>query len=272
MSVRRGGSPIERWAPGSLVQIRTGIAKDVPVLSAEGNSTMVFMVAASTGFREAREIYTAGHKSSNKLHLDPNSLFAAGQLFDDVSLDFGTENGQLNLGYVDRLNSAALQLGGFRNRFEIPANHFLRDGKAMLRMRPVAANCGELAMMAAAGAWVRLGEPRPAPVALVSLAAPADHVFCVVGTQAQCARLHGHTIQELPLIPRTETMWAADPWLNVMCRLSDYPERAAAKFNKWQAENKRVAWGDGPQGEGWYPPVGDYSNGFDAAGMQVILG
>ena len=211
---------------------------------------MSYMVAASTGFREAREIYVNGYKSSNKLHLDPNSLFANGDLFDDEFLDFGTEMGEVDPGKVDRLMSASRQLGGFRNRFRIPANRFLRDGKAMLRMRPVAANCGELAMMAAASAWIRLGETDPAPVALVSLAAPADHVFCVVGAPAQCARLHGLSIQSLVLMSQTNAMWVADPWLNVMCRLQDYPARAAAKFAKWQADNKRIAWATGPQGAG----------------------
>lgn len=233
---------------------------------------MSYMVAASTGFRAAREIYTAGYKSSNKLHLDPNSLFADGGFFDDLSLDFGTEMGEIDPGRVDRLMSASRQLGGFRTRFRIPANRFLRDGKAMLRMRPVATNCGELAMMAAASAWVRLGEPDPAPVALVSLMAPADHVFCVVGEPLHCAQFHHNTIQNLAANGLAANMWVADPWLNVMCRLRDYPARAAAKFAKWQAANKRIAWVGGPQGDGWYPPAGDYANGFNAAGMDVMLG
>ena len=142
----------------------------------------------------------------------------------------------------------------------------------MLRMRPVAANCGELAMIAAAGAWVRLGEPRSAPVALLSLEKPADHVFCIVGDDDIFFDLLGETIQNLATVPGADTTWAADPWLNVMCKLKDYPARAAAKFNKWQAANKRIRWPTGPQGDCWYPPAGDYANGFAGARMEVFAG
>ncbi len=230
---------------------------------------MTYMVAASEGFRQAREIYVAGYKSANKAHLKPASLFAEGELLHDVEMDFDDEDSQLDTAYGLRLNGARIELE--IDRTLMPRNiGFLRLGKAMLRMRPAAANCGELAIMAAAAAWGRLGEPQNAPVALVSLRAPADHVFCIVGPRAQCAQLHNSTIQELVLLPSAADLWVADPWLNVMCRLQHYPARAAAKFNKWQRANKRIAW-DGPRGPGWYPPVGAYSAGFDVAGLAVRL-
>lgn len=228
---------------------------------------MSYMVAASTGFAAARAIYEAGNKSSNKLHLPAGSPYAAGP-----GLHFDDTMDAVDPSHEDRFNSACVQLGGFRGRFRIPQDHFLKDGKAMLRMRPVAANCGELAMMAAAGAWMRLGEPQAAPIALFSLKAPADHVFCVVGPRVRSRALGNASITNLATSPNTEGMWAADPWLNVLCRLKDYPARAAAKFNKWQADNKRVAWGAGPLGPGWYAPAGHYAAGFAAADLEVILG
>lgn len=232
---------------------------------------MVHMVAAMAGMHEARQIYEAGYKSSNKLHLNPTSPFANGRGFDDISMDLGLED-EIDPAYENRFCSAWRQLGGLRHRFPIPADNFLRDGKAMLRMRPVASNCGELAIMAASAAWVHLGEPRPAPIALVSLEAPADHVFCVVGRRLQSRHLTNITIQHLTNSPLATDMWAVDPWLNVLCRLRDYPARAAAKFTRWQQANKRIAWADGPEGPGWYPPVGSYSAGFNTAGMRVVLG
>ena len=233
---------------------------------------MSFMLAANAGFNEARTIYTAGYKSNNKLHIDATSPYASGGANAGAKLNFGHEGPELDAAYIDRMNAAIVQLGGFRNCFWFPPKHFLRAGQAMLRMRPVAANCGDLAQMAAARAWVQLGEPRSAPVALVTLADPADHVFCVVGRRVQCNQLKNITIQELAKSPLAKDMWAVDPWLNVLCQLKDYPARAAAKFQKWQADNKRIAWVGGPIGNGWYPPVGHYSAGFNAAGMEVSLG
>ena len=230
---------------------------------------MTYMVAASVGFQHAREIYEAGYKSANKAHLKPTSLFADGELLDDVEMDFDDEDGQVDPAYGHRLNGARIELT--IERTLMPTNiGFLRHGKAMLRTRPAAANCGELAIMAAAAAWGRLGERQNAPLALVSLRAPADHVFCVVGPRDWCRELRNYTIEDLVLFPSNANLWVADPWLNVMCRLPHYPAQAAAKFNKWQRANKRIAW-DGPQGLGWYPPAGDYSAGFDAAGLTVRL-
>ncbi|MGQ3210754.1 hypothetical protein [Shinella sp.] len=232
---------------------------------------MSFMVAASTGFSAAREIYAAGHKSSNKLHLDGNSAFTANR-HNYAPVAFGATFAESDQAHENQLRAALLQLGGFRERFGIPTTYFLRDGKALLRMRPVATNCGELAMIAAASAWVRLGEPKPAPLALVSLAAPADHVFCAVGPRVKCANLGNNTVEELARSPLSADVWAVDPWLNVFCKLQDYPARAGEKFNKWHLANKRIAWGTGPQGAGWYPPLGDYARGFAAAGLVVTLG
>lgn len=231
---------------------------------------MSYMVAASTGFRAAREIYEAGHKSSNKLHLPANSPYAANR-HNYAALSFDATAAVIDPARVAQFSSANVQLGGFRGRFQIPMDTFLRDGKVLLRMRPVAANCGELAMMAAASAWMRLGEPRNAPVALLSLTAPADHVFCVVGPRVRCANLGNNTVAELATSPLSADVWAVDPWLNVFCKLQDYPARAEEKFNKWHLANKRIAWMTGPHGAGWYPAIGDYARGFTAAGLQVIM-
>ena len=126
-------------------------------------------------------------------------------------------------------------------------------------------------MMAAASAWAALGEPDPVPMVLVSLQDPADHMFCVVGEPEHCTDLlFCESVNALATDAPSDDMWVADPWLNVMCRLSDYPARAAAKFAKWQAANKRIGWIKGPQGPGWYPPVGAYSTKFGAAGLDVI--
>ena len=236
---------------------------------------MSYMHAASTGFAEARAIYEAGYKSANKLHVNAGSVYANGSFFPDLPMGAHETDREIDPAYAGRFGSAGGQLRGLRRQLRIPQDgNFLRNGKAMLRMRPVAANCGELAMMAAASAWARLGSPQPAPVALVSLQAPADHVFCLVGNHNHCGdvMLDCDSIHDLTTDSPDDDMWVADPWLNVMCRLKNYPAQAAAKFNKWQAANKRIGWGTGPQGAGWYPPVGDYSTGFDAAGLNVILG
>ena len=233
---------------------------------------MSYMVAASTGFREARDIYTAGFKSANKLHLDPNSFWAAGDILEDEPLSFGEEKGEVDPDYEFKRGLANIDISRIRIENGIDEKNFLKYGKKLLKMRPLSANCSELAMMAAASAWVKLGEPKVPPVALVSLAKPADHVFCVVGDDDHIFELLNWTIEGLVMARYTDVMWVADPWLNVNCRLQDYPARAAAKFNKWQAANKRIAWKTGPQGAGWYPPVGEYAKKFAAAEMELIMG
>lgn len=126
--------------------------------------------------------------------------------------------------------------------------------------------------MAAASAYHNLGKPAPTPVAIINLQQPADHVFCVVGPPMLLQQLSNDTIDDLVVSPATNDVRASDQWLNIFSKLEDYPARSKEKFNKWHLANKRIAWNDGPQGAGWYPALGDYSEGFAAAKLEVILG
>ncbi|MEZ5669684.1 MAG: hypothetical protein R3F55_20035 [Alphaproteobacteria bacterium] len=231
------------------------------------------MHAASAGFAEARAIYTTGRKSDNKLHVNPGSFYAAGDLLQDEPLLKPLAHGETVPAYEHRRRSAMRRLNAYRQTNPVNPQTFLQFGKGMLAAPPTAANCGELALMAAASAWHRLGEQTPAPVALVMLDDPADHMFCVVGDHEACGDLmFVNAVRDLATNAPAADMWVADPWLNVMCRLRDYPARAAAKFAKWQQANKRIAWETGPLGPGWYSPLGDYSDGFRDATMIPILG
>jgi hypothetical protein len=229
-----------------------------------------FRQAAEFGFHEAREKYTAGYKSSNKLKLKKESEFTADR-HNYSPVGFADTETEQDLGYIQRLRVASFEVRNFRSSYKPSGKGFLAFGKDFLKLTLFAANCGELSMMAAAKAWEVLGKPAPPPVALAELKPPADHVFCAVGDRQLLERLDDKTVSSLSERPVTEDAWAVDPWLNVCCKLEDYPARAEAKLDKWHMANKRIAW-TGPQGPGWYPALGDYSRGFAAARLKIVMG
>lgn len=148
------------------------------------------------------------------------------------------------------------------------------NGKHLFNSDMGGGNCGELADVAAYIAWKELGAARPCQnIALISLAAPGDHVFCAVGEHSAIQKLNGKKIEDIPnVIGYSDDLWAVDPWLNIYSMMKNYPVAAEEKLKKWHQKGKRIGWA-GPTGKekGWYPPDGDYSKFFLAGVMAGRL-
>ncbi|MHA6686353.1 hypothetical protein [Mesorhizobium sp. A556] len=236
----------------------------------EGDAAMQYAAAARAGFQEARSIYEGGYKSVNKLHLKDSSDYRA-NLHNYKPIDIGFTLDEIEETRENKLlsaNDTLSKIRAFQSQKKFGALVF---GELLIKVKASASNCHELALMAAASAWSYLGKSQPPSIALASLVAPADHIFCVVGPRAKCSQLDGRTIGSLAESSAAIGVWAADPWLNVLCELPEYAALADAKFDKWHMANKRIAWAGGPQGSGWYPAMGDYSKGFAAATLEVDL-
>ena len=225
--------------------------------------------AATAAFDKAREIYTSGVKSSNKLHLPVGSTLA-----NRVGLNFEVGLNAEDPAYVD-CHLEALKLVNLERDERIAYKHkgdAFDRGRLLRLTRSKAHNCNELALIAAEWAHRTLGKPKPAPIALVSLSPPADHIFCVVGPRDKLQGIHGTEVWELEFdVASDDDLWAVDPWLNVCCNMEDYGLAAKSKCKKWQLAGKRVAWHAGPLGAGWYSPQGAYSDGFQNAALVVEL-
>lgn len=219
--------------------------------------------AAFAGQLVARSLYSAGAKSVNKLH------GVANQNSSNNFLDIDSYESEINPNRIERFNAALDALKEIRNA---PSEiNFLLAGRAMLNSKVKAANCGELSMIAAAVGWEHLGKPSPAPIALVNLSPPSDHVFCVFGDRDFISSVEGDSLAFLAKYAPVSPLWVADPWLNIVCQIEDYHDESFAKLAKWQLHNKRIAWAGGPQGCGWYPPTGTYRTGFLSAELKVKL-
>jgi hypothetical protein len=239
---------------------------------------MTYEDAARDGFEYARAIYsgknsagttlamTDRYKSSNKLHLNAASTHLSSEVIDnDTALQEEDTN------YSDK-HMDALTLHAQNRITDKIGSTFLDRGRIVRLSKPQALNCYELASVAAERAYGSLGKPTPYPIALAQLSAPADHVFTIVGTPDEMGKLDGVKIDDLDSnVSLSDDLYAVDPWLNILCHLRNYATMAEAKLKKWQRVGKRVYWGTGPLGEGWYAPEGKYSDGFAAATLIIIL-
>ena len=234
---------------------------------------------ADSAFAKARAIYTGKdanknpipsmkerYKSSNKLHLAPNSIY-----INDEIIDYDDGDADDDPAYNGRLAKATQLHGKERIATKVEGNAF--DAGMVLRLSNTQAlNCMELSLIAAEWAHRELGKPNPPPIALINPAYPADHVFCAIGPRAGLNKSAGKKISDLfNKMSVNDDVWAVDPWLNVCCNIRYYGIRAHGRLMRWQAKNKRVAWNDGPLGAGWYSPLGQYSNGFIDARLEVQL-
>src|SRR6266850_7063236 len=115
--------------------------------------------AAEAAFDKAREIYSGGFKSSNKLHLPANSIHK-----NRVCLNFGVGLNAEDPAFRDR-HLEALKLVSIerteRIAYKVEGNAFDR-GRLLRLTRSKALNCNELALIAAEWAHLQLGTPRPA--------------------------------------------------------------------------------------------------------------
>lgn len=240
---------------------------------------MTHQEAAEAAFAKARMLYTGKeadgtpisnlsgrYKSSNKLHLPTHSPYAGNE-----HLDWTDGLDEEDPSYSGK-HMKALELHGTERIACRVEGKALDQGLVLRLSKTKALNCMELALISAEWAYRQLGNPNPAPIGLISLAHPADHIFCAVGPIVGLNAIEGVQVSRLAIaFSSANDVWAVDPWLNVCCNIQDYGNRAAAKFRKWLRSNKRVYWNDSPLGAGWHSPVGHYSDGFANATLNVQL-
>jgi hypothetical protein len=120
-----------------------------------------------------------------------------------------------------------------------------------------AGNCSELARLAR----LRLEQDHLPFICEVSLSGSVDghegdHVFTIFGL-----RLPNHydrfSAQDLFLKKddrrHLRSAWIIDPWVNVCCRIDEYPSRFFAKMQEWSGKGKQIAVA-GNSGTNWIDP------------------
>lgn len=215
---------------------------------------MTTETSAKKAFKETRKFYEGGLKSSNKIYDVEASPWYKRLFGGAASANTRREDASESVS-----NTRALQRDVARRA---PSRVTpLRWGATLYARGTNAGNCGELSCVASARAFA---DGLPAPqIKCVSLTAPADHVFCMVGDANILALLKNRKVRDLTGMGQPATpIYIVDAWANVCCAYNEYPSKVGAKMQKWLSDGKRIAWVTGPQGPGWYTPHGDYSEAF----------
>jgi len=216
---------------------------------------------------EVRAFFKSGEKSGNKLFSD--SDFTSVRMIEPYEDDWGETFQQM----TRNMAADALWEGNFRKAERILTRN--QNVKTSLENRPQRSrgetweqfgskifngglrrgNCRE---MAAVSGYLMLRRGRSHNQVFVGIITPpGDHMFCAVSLNSIP-----------PMWPRPGTMvrgtqssntWIIDPWLHVCCEAEDYWEKAREKVVKWGRDGKRIFWGSGSQGLGWYNPNGEYA-------------
>lgn len=119
-------------------------------------------------------------------------------------------------------------------------------------------NCMEQSAVAAYRAITLDGGVRNS-TGVVTIKPPGDHMFCIVGLTGSLWR-NVASMKNDSAIPRPIVI---DPWMNLVCYASQYPDEAGSKIQKWLSVGKRIFWWGNDQNRiGWYQPGGDYVDRF----------
>jgi len=139
-------------------------------------------------------------------------------------------------------------------------------GKQIWNMNIQKLNCDELAKMCC---WK--ASEIPISAYLGAFDPPADHALCLVGTvnTQPLKKIKGSLpIKDYKAATLTSDVWVVDVWLNTVCHISDYPEKAARKLNDWTKAGKRITFfPPGENDEIWAAPSGEYATVFLNATM-----
>lgn len=232
---------------------------------------------AQNVFVKTRDFYTGGAKLSNWTATGglPGKSFNKLRVTspNDLSTVDDTDLSKLDPVFEAR---RAVALSGLaqKARRDMPISIPALRGQLLVKRNTKGANCLELACVAAFYAWEKLNRESPAKqVAVCQVSAPADHVWCLVGSANAIAELHGKTLKEVKTkAALADRVYAVDAWVNLVCSMNLYSEQVALKMDKWTSAGKRVYW-RGPQqnAPGYYAPKGDYATAFANAKLSVCL-
>jgi hypothetical protein len=223
--------------------------------------------AAMAGFEKAREIYTGKDLNKKPIPTMPQRFKSSNKRY----FTGPREEDPADPADITRFNRAEALHAKDRIAFKIEGGKVFDIGRTVRLSRANALNCLELASIAAEWAHCQLGKPKPAPIAIAWFEPPGDHCFCVVAPPSSLNNLQGDCVTDLSTDFLNHDAWVADPWLNILCHLSNYGSAAKAQLHRWQLNNKRIAWATGPRGPGWYMPLGDYEKAFLTTKLNVSM-
>jgi hypothetical protein len=213
--------------------------------------------------------FYAGHgpKSNNKVYMESNKDMITNEEFEGMRW---------------RLMVSMSAKAKMRNRHSTVSDRFRWDwssrsedthykrGEAIWRAGAsgavISGNCMEMAFVSAYLA-IKDYNVSPRAVWFVSIGAPGDHAFCLVGPSSKPA---WRTVKDMETVSvESVTAVVIDPWLHVASLVMSYPTFAQQTLKKWHTAGKRVFWSgadyDGSEAsarEGWYDPDGTYARSF----------
>jgi hypothetical protein len=215
---------------------------------------------------DVRDFFKLGNKSSNKRyfvkHNGSRDLFAIRRL--------GKRGKTKEVERADRR-----ERGRQRSKANRVKDHewdSLAELVELLFAMPETDRSGNCQEMAAISAYmVYMGNhAKPDSIYYASITKPGDHAFCLVRQSWGSLPDAYSSVSEFTHAPSSRWWFVIDPWLNVVCRANEYLFYAHVMLEKWGIEGKRVAWMNGAQGPGWYPPNGEYRTKFKEAPMNLL--
>ncbi len=208
---------------------------------------------AKRAFEKARKFYEGGLKSSNKEYdVDASPWYKRW---------FGSAE-KAN----ERSGRADLSLGITRSSTAFGGLTTIQQGELLVNSNAQAANCDELTKVSCY--WATQYNALGTEVFRVVLTAPADHVFCLLGSLADVTQLVGVAVHRLDT-HNNLNVYVIDPWANSYCRVHEYPAKAEAKLKKWVRDGKRVYWANRSTGAGFCETDGEYLLRFLLAQLTI---
>ena len=217
---------------------------------------------ASKAHIVVREYYKKSGKSTNKQHLANGTNWFR-------FLNEGKYRSQETAkNKAEKLEHAIIARGALRKKMSSDPKRgpTLMDlqgfcvGKTYEQVSDLVAapNCHELAWLAAL--YVR--EKLKGQAAIVDIL-NGNHTFCLVGEGRK-----PNVGEKIP-IPNFDNMghWICDPWANICCHPTEFPDLFKAKMQKWKRDGKRLA----SNGAWVMPDNHAWVNGI-MKGEKVIIG
>lgn len=151
--------------------------------------------------REVRGYYKFGYKSSDKIYV---------------------------LNDVQKANKNLLEKAHRREMDRNRSEYFMRHGDSDMTF----GNAPDMARRAAEAVTKRGGVAH-----LGKVCSPGSHTFCVSDYPAGV--MTPGCVADMCEYDHVRA-WIIDPWMNVSCRFSEYPARAATKLAIWSSQGKHI--------------------------------
>lgn len=197
-------------APGSdIEQVKLPLRDARALLPSAAGKDAVGEIASAI-FKEVRQAYSNGLKSSNKMY--------------SIGINKDNNINGKNKNDVQRVIAAAGVVETIQDQ---------NDNRGLNPVRPVggnklvieAANCTELA---SAAAKLATDKGMHAEVWAFS---EADHAFAVIGKPPSDTSID---------FAGWKDVWIVDPWMNIACKAPEYTKKATEKMYKWHADGKVI--------------------------------